>query len=177
VGWVRRACRLSDHASDAQALALRLYHRQSDRTMNRLNIILISHLYKHLSLSARWQFCLGSASSLGYETPYPSRCASRCLLDIVTTGDDKLCDYLSNSGTQTLGGYKSNVSFATHVTNHSHWFGGRDNLDYCVGTHSTALHWELMMWQPGLTVVSTHSPWQPATFLVQLNVFLQSCKT
>ena len=44
VGWVRRARQLS--ISGAKVVALRLHRRQSDGTMNKLNIILIFLLFK-----------------------------------------------------------------------------------------------------------------------------------
>ena len=54
------------------------------------------------------EFCLGSAGSLGVNLPpVPTRfICPNTLLDMDTTGDDKIWDYFSKSDVQTL---KSNV--------------------------------------------------------------------
>ena len=102
--------------------------------------------------------CLGSACSLGCETLHMSLAESYPNIIRPMTppqhGDDKAWDYLSESGAQILRDKNQRLlrRVPTHVNYHSHWFQGRDSLDYCLGTRSTARGGQVRRWRCYLSI-------------------------
>ena len=95
----------SVRASGAKVVALRLRCWQSDRTMNTLSMVPV-YIRHHLS-ALDGGFRLATNIIWGH----PSRRASfvpRRLLDMITTGNDKIWDGLSKTGVQTIERHKSN---------------------------------------------------------------------